>query len=255
MADTAIVMTILGRRGLVEPEVSTTNGTSSSLDQAPENGRRSFDAMCDTSTSHLGVELHTLRMTRRDPPRRCRGLKASHSEELAERWARKWPFVPSWQEMACYAQDIKFGEDHPPALGDGRSLRMESCHEIWQTLATPGSRPPLQAVISYRLVYEISDSAPARLLDPGQWPDFHGELWHSQPFGARFAQPAIGWQHWYIATGRFGWNRLRPLIETAIERVPINSRGGVLISAYDFSWVWHPYERGSLIARSEEMRS
>ncbi|HEU5110762.1 MAG TPA: hypothetical protein VFT95_19660, partial [Micromonosporaceae bacterium] len=129
--------------------------------------------------------------------------------------------------------------------------------EAWSELTgAPRPRPPVQVVITYRLRFDDGDGS---RIDTPVRPDledcseeFGGEHWHSEPFGARFATPPLGWAHWYLTAGRYGWRRLEPLITKSVHRYPLNTLGGLLITAPDFSWVWHPYDGGSLVLNQAE---
>lgn len=176
--------------------------------------------------------------------------------ELARRWADQWHVPPTWSGIADVAEDRKdVADGRPfPADADEISLALARRREVWSELTGPTrSRPRAQVVITYRSVFGYTPGVVGEPVRPDleECADpFRGEYWHSEPFGARFATPPIGWNHWYVTAGRYGWNRLSPLIARTVLRRPLNATGGVIVAAPDFSWVWHPYEGGSLVLRS-----
>lgn len=177
------------------------------------------------------------------------------SAEMARRWSQRWVFPPIWQGIAWRAEDRQhFADGH--RFPDGPAELAEATaasRDVWTELVgAPRSKPRLQIVVTYKLVFEAvpgRDDAPVR-------PDleeceeaFGGEHCHTEPFGHRFADEPLGMAHWYITAGRYGWSRLAPLIAKALPRYPLNATGGLIVAAPDFSWVWHPYDGGSLVLK------
>lgn len=149
---------------------------------------------------------------------------------LADEWAACWPLMPDWYSIASYKDSVDTRYRRGAAAEPVLDLRepAERDRQIWKELAQPSAgRPPQPAVITYSCVFDTDGPTPKRPPLAPALARFAGEHWHSAEFGARFAQPPLGWQHWYIAIGRFGWSTLAPLVAATAHRHPLNSQGGV----------------------------